>query len=84
MIGWNGGIGAEQMRWLQSELSQAEAQGQRVIVASHHPLGLGCARRGHMAWNFREISNILVGSKAVALAISGHDHCGEHFPNAVL
>eukprot|EP00983_Pelagomonas_calceolata_P057740 1145201-Pelagomonas_calceolata.AAC.3 len=78
-------------RWLKEELQAAEQAGERIIVSSHHPLGLGSARRTHMdrhhrtrkcvphemyAWNFEEVQATLCGSKACVLALAGHDHLG--------
>ena len=40
-------------RWLKAELAAAEAAGEKVITAGHHPVGEGSARSTHMAWNRR-------------------------------
>lgn len=76
MSPWNGGIGQRQLSWLQGVLQQAEEDGSRVIVASHHQIGKGAARDTHMAWNWREIESLLLQSRAVVLGLAGHDHQG--------
>eukprot|EP00798_Chlamydomonas_sp_ICE-L_P004959 gene4959-34739_t len=48
MMEWNGGLSQEQMRWLDSELAAAEAAEEKLVVASHHPIGKDCARPTHM------------------------------------
>lgn len=40
---------------VQTELEIARKSGDRVIVAGHHPLGKGCARTLHYAWNAEEV-----------------------------
>jgi len=73
---WNGGLGSAQMRWLREQLAAAEAAGDKVIVASHHPIGEGSARATHMAWNAPDIQAVLTSSRSVVLALAGHDHEG--------
>jgi len=44
---------SQSARWLKAELESAEAVGEKVISAGHHPVGEGSARSTHMAWNRR-------------------------------
>ncbi|EFN59457.1 hypothetical protein CHLNCDRAFT_138033 [Chlorella variabilis] len=77
MSSWNGGITRQQLAWLRSELAAAEAAAERVIIASHHQLGQGGARATHMAWNWRDVQQVvLLASPAFRLALAGHDHMG--------
>lgn len=79
MVAWNGGATRRQLAWLASTLQAAEAAGERVVVASHHPVGgsaAGSARATHLAWNWREVEALLAASPAVRLALAGHDHVG--------
>lgn len=71
---WNGGIASKQMSWFKQTLHDAEQAGERVIVATHHPIA-GC-RPTHAAWNFKEIQDVLVKSHSVVLCLAGHDHVG--------
>eukprot|EP00195_Chlamydomonas_chlamydogama_P007806 CAMPEP_0202892322 /NCGR_PEP_ID=MMETSP1392-20130828/2048_1 /ASSEMBLY_ACC=CAM_ASM_000868 /TAXON_ID=225041 /ORGANISM="Chlamydomonas chlamydogama, Strain SAG 11-48b" /LENGTH=308 /DNA_ID=CAMNT_0049576219 /DNA_START=49 /DNA_END=975 /DNA_ORIENTATION=- len=73
---WNGGLAAEQRSWLASQLTAAEAAGEKVIVASHHPIGGGSARPMYMAWNHAEVEEMLTRSHSVVMALAGHDHLG--------
>ena len=79
MLPWNGGLSAEQMSWLKGQLASAEAAGDRVLVAAHHPLARGSARETHLAWDWREVSDLLDASPAVAAAFAGHDHLGGYY-----
>jgi len=73
---WNGGTGDAQTAWLRSQLARAEADGVRVIVASHHALAPGSCRETHRCWNGEELAALCVASPAFALALAGHDHPG--------
>ncbi|KAA6427520.1 MAG: hypothetical protein FRX49_02183 [Trebouxia sp. A1-2] len=76
MADWNGGIGSAQSGWLNEQLALAKLLGERVIVACHHQIGQGAARKTHMAWNWVELQQLLVASPCVRLVLSGHDHMG--------
>ncbi|KAK9848481.1 hypothetical protein WJX84_012363 [Apatococcus fuscideae] len=76
MQSWNGGIGAQQMRWLHHKLQEADRQRMRVICTCHHQIGPGAARATHMAWNFKDIMDVVLQSSCVTLVLSGHDHIG--------
>lgn len=76
MSSWNGGVTQRQLSWLRAELAAAEAARERVLVASHHPIGRGSARPTHMAWNCREVQEALLASPAFRVAFAGHDHMG--------
>lgn len=76
MSPWNGGITKSQFDWLKLQLSEAEQNGERVFVAAHHQVGLGAARATHMAWNWKEIQDVLLESPSFALLLAGHDHLG--------
>ena len=73
---WNGGACKSQIQWLRDELASAEADGCRVIVASHHALAAGSARETHRSWTGDELASVCVASPAFVLALSGHDHLG--------
>eukprot|EP00210_Caulerpa_lentillifera_P004410 g4207.t1 len=73
---WNGGIASQQMNWLVDVLERSKVNNEKVIVACHHPVGEGSARLTHMAWNYSQISSILLESGIVHLVLSGHDHPG--------
>eukprot|EP00891_Asterochloris_glomerata_P001963 jgi/Astpho2/1963/Aster-x0511 len=74
---WNGGLSSAQMRWLRKELQQAADEGEQVVLASHHPLGKGCARTSHLSWTWQEVlSELAAWPRLVRLALHGHDHTG--------
>lgn len=76
MLPWNGGICSSQKEWLIDELAKSAKAGEDVIVACHHPVGLGSAEPTHMAWNAPEIEQVLTDCPNVRLVLSGHCHRG--------
>ena len=73
---WNGGIGDEQMAWLDGVLSDADSKKQRTIVFAHHPvLPAGDA---HNAWNSDKIVKVLQSHNCTAAYLSGHNHAGAY------
>lgn len=76
ILRWNGGICTSQKEWLIDQLAKSESAGEDVIVACHHPIGLGSAEETHMAWNAPEIEEVLKNSPSVRMVLSGHCHRG--------
>ncbi|HRX85325.1 MAG TPA: metallophosphoesterase [Phycisphaerae bacterium] len=69
-----GGLIAEQVRFLRAELEKAQAAGDLVVVATHHPsidLSVQLATTIH-ADEFRQLLN---GYPNVVAHIAGHEHC---------
>lgn len=72
---WNGGVGAEQLAWLQSELDAAATAGERVIVLGHCPI---VGTNPHNALNAAEILAVLEATPHVIAYLNGHDHAGRY------
>ncbi|GHT07392.1 hypothetical protein AGMMS49525_16510 [Bacteroidia bacterium] len=70
---WNGGIGANQMKWFNDLLSKAEKSGDNVLVFSHHPL---YPQTGFTALNNMEILETIGRYSCVKAVFSGHHHAG--------
>lgn len=78
---WNGGISETQLKWLDEELTAADAAKQRVILCGHHPL---LPSAGHQLWNADEILALIDRHPAVAAYFNGHNHKGaEEIRNGV-
>jgi len=75
-VPYNGGVGPIQLQWLREQLAEAEAAGQRVIVASHCPLQEGCSSPSTLLWNYEEVLALLHASPTVICGLYGHDHAG--------
>jgi manganese-dependent ADP-ribose/CDP-alcohol diphosphatase len=72
---WNGGIGREQLGWLEGALRQASAAGERVVVLAHAPL---FPEDKHNLWNGAELMAALESSGSVAAYLCGHNHAGNY------
>lgn len=77
---FHGAFGEEQLRWLETELDQAEDEEERVVLFSHHPLADGSARASHVVANTKQVREIVERKGTpVVLCLAGHDHMGELF-----
>ncbi|MBN1985607.1 MAG: metallophosphoesterase [Prolixibacteraceae bacterium] len=72
---WNGGIGCEQLAWLEEQLRQAQKQNQQVILFCHYPL---LPLEAHTLWNSEEVLAILKKYDGVKCWMNGHNHSGNY------
>eukprot|EP01060_Flectonema_neradi_P012462 TRINITY_DN19275_c0_g1_i1.p1 TRINITY_DN19275_c0_g1~~TRINITY_DN19275_c0_g1_i1.p1 ORF type:complete len:373 (+),score=51.20 TRINITY_DN19275_c0_g1_i1:63-1181(+) len=74
----NGGLGANQKRWLMQELLSAKRNGEWVVVASHIPIHPSAALDENLMWDYESTLSLLNthGVGVVALFVAGHDHAG--------
>lgn len=78
---WNAGIGAEQLKWFENQLQQAENQNLKVAVFCHYPL---LPFESHALWNQGEVLSILENYSCVKLWMNGHNHAGNYaFQNGI-
>lgn len=77
MVSWNGGITSLQMKWLCQQLDEATEKDLNVVMCSHHQINPLAARKTHLAWNYRDISEVVSKySSVIKLILAGHDHIG--------
>ena len=72
---WNGGIGEEQLAWLDKVLAQAEQQQELVIIFCHYPI---YPEHKHNLLNAEQVLTLLKNYKGVKLWINGHNHSGNY------
>jgi len=78
---WNGGIGSNQLEWLEKELQQAETKKLKIAVFCHYPL---LPFEAHALWNSDEVLAILYKYSGVKLFLNGHNHAGNYaFQNGI-
>ena len=82
MSSWNGGITNRQMHWLKEQLNASKEAGEKVIIASHHQIAKGGARETHLAWNHKDIYDVVTGLDNFHLALAGHDHVGGYISSS--
>uniref|UniRef100_A0A0E0LQ02 Manganese-dependent ADP-ribose/CDP-alcohol diphosphatase n=1 Tax=Oryza punctata TaxID=4537 RepID=A0A0E0LQ02_ORYPU len=75
---FNGGVGKEQLSWLNDVLQDASARRQNVIICSHLPMDPGSASFAALMWNYDEVMAIVRQYKCVKACFAGHDHKGGH------
>ncbi|KAK7302151.1 hypothetical protein RJT34_13032 [Clitoria ternatea] len=73
---FNGGVGKEQMKWLDGVLQEATKLKQKVVVCCHLPLDPGAATEEALLWNFDEVMNLIHRYNCVKVCLAGHDHKG--------
>jgi manganese-dependent ADP-ribose/CDP-alcohol diphosphatase len=71
---YNGGLGSEQMVWLDGVLAGAKKKNQDVIVFGHLPLWPDGDK--HTAWNAGDVRKILAEYGCVKAYLCGHNHAG--------
>ena len=73
---YNGGLGAEQIEWLKSELSVARKAGERVVLCCHYPL---LPMDPHVLWDAEAVLEVVQQNKDVIAAWwNGHNHDGNY------
>lgn len=73
---WNGGLGAEQMSWLEMELKAAVEAFEKVIISCHYPV---FPENSHNLLNDREVLALLAPYANVIVAwFNGHNHAGNY------
>jgi 3',5'-cyclic AMP phosphodiesterase CpdA len=72
---WNGGIGSEQLRWLDETLSAADAAHRKVALLCHFPL---LSQDDVVLWNAAEVLAHIERHPCVKLWLNGHDHDGSY------
>ncbi|MCX6287550.1 MAG: metallophosphoesterase [Bacteroidetes bacterium] len=72
---WNGGIGKQQMKWLEGQLKAAQLAGQKVIVICHFPL---FGKEDHVLFNGTEVFTLISRYPCVKAYFNGHYHAGNY------
>ena len=70
---WNGGIGKNQVKWLEAQLEEALKLGQNVIVLCHFPM---FGKEDHLLFNNKEIFELISRYPCVKAYFNGHYHSG--------
>jgi len=70
---WNGGLTGTQLKWLDEQLTAADAAKEKVILCGHHPL---IPADMHQLWNYTEVLAVIDRHPCVAAYFNGHNHAG--------
>jgi metallophosphoesterase (TIGR03767 family) len=76
--GWHGSLDIEQLAWLESELTAADADRRYVVLASHHPLHTLVNDNASPGATPRvladQLERVIAGHPSVVLWLNGHTH----------
>ena len=73
---FNGGLGAEQLEWLKSELAESKAARQPVVIMSHVPFHYGACDGFTFIFDYEAALKAIDESGVVVAVLCGHDHRG--------
>lgn len=59
-VQYNGGIGQQQLLWLEVQLAEASRAGQRVVLFGHLPTHPDASEAKCLLWNFDEVSTSIL------------------------
>lgn len=72
---WNGGVGAEQLAWIEQTLETARHNGERVVLNAHHPI---FPLNQHNAYNDGQLVDLVTSYDNVVAWFNGHNHAGNY------
>ncbi|MFF4761717.1 metallophosphoesterase [Streptomyces sp. NPDC001292] len=72
---WNGGVGAEQLAWLEQTLAHAHRNGEKVVLNAHHPI---YPVNEHNAYNDTQLIDLVTSYDNVVAWFNGHNHAGNY------
>ena len=72
---WNGGIGNEQLNWLENELNHAQHLGKKVIIFCHYPI---FPDDRHNLLNSHALLQLIQAYSCVQAWFCGHNHEGNY------
>lgn len=76
---WDGGIGDEQLRWIDAQLAEADRTGQKVMLFSHFPL---YPENPHDLWNAPAVMALIERHPSAKIWLDGHNHDGNYGEHA--
>ncbi|KAG0603215.1 hypothetical protein M758_10G075900 [Ceratodon purpureus] len=77
-VKFNGGVGEEQLAWLEKTLQEATDAKQKVVICCHLPLDPGAAFPSTLLWNYDVLMEVVHKFNCVVACLGGHAHEGGH------
>ncbi|CAI5469884.1 unnamed protein product [Closterium sp. Yama58-4] len=78
-VKFNGGVGEEQLRWLEGVLSECDALGETVVLCCHQPIEpTALPTATCLVWNYDEVLATIHRHECVAAVMAGHAHFGAY------
>ncbi|XP_075435728.1 manganese-dependent ADP-ribose/CDP-alcohol diphosphatase isoform X4 [Ascaphus truei] len=79
---FNGGFSRDQLSWLNGVLTFSDEHNEKVVVAGHVPVHPEAKRSNCLAWNYKEMLDLIQSHSCVVCYIAGHDHSGGYCRDA--
>lgn len=73
---YNGGIGGDQLVWLNDTLEDAAAHGEKVIICCHIALHPDATCPSALLWNYNDVLEVIHKFRCVKACLAGHTHAG--------
>jgi len=71
--GYNGGLGLDQLQWLEGELKAARSRKEKVVIFSHVPLHPKVTN--YLAWDFASALRLFTAfNDVILMVVAGHNH----------
>ncbi|GJP46629.1 hypothetical protein CLOM_g5895 [Closterium sp. NIES-68] len=78
-VKFNGGVGDEQLRWLEGVLAECDALGETVVLCCHQPIEpTALPTATCLVWNYDKVLATIHRHECVAAVIAGHAHFGAY------
>ncbi|MFZ0280420.1 MAG: metallophosphoesterase, partial [Bacteroidales bacterium] len=74
-IDWNGGIGRDQLLWLETELKDADIKGEKAIIFCHFPIA---PDNIHNLLNYKDLLPVVEKNRSAVAWFNGHNHSGNY------
>ena len=72
---WDGGIGDTQLRWIDTQLAEADKRGLKAMLFNHFPL---YPENPHNLWNAPAVMALLERHPSAKIWLDGHNHDGNY------
>lgn len=75
---FNGSLSKEQLSWLHTVLTQAEANKQKAVIFSHVPFNPEVGDPVTLLWNYQDVLDVLQQFNCVVACFHGHTHVWDY------
>ena len=73
---FNGGVGKDQLAWLDQVLEHATDSDEKVIICSHIPFHPEATLPAALLWNYNDVLDVIDKFKCVKVCFASHTHMG--------
>ena len=77
-VKFNGSLSKEQLSWLHTVLTQAEANKQKAVIFSHVPFNPEVGDPVMLLWNYQDVLDVLQQFNCIVACFHGHTHVWDY------